>query len=98
MNSQIYSLKKDTVFFGITVLAERLVSFFAIPILTKTLPQEFYAIWTQIIVTAGLVCPIILVGFPTAVVRFLAGEKDTQEVSTIFHIMISIISLNLLLF
>ena len=85
------SLKKDVLFYGIAVIAERFVSFLIIPILTKNLSQEFYGVWTQIIVTVGLLSPVVLMGFSSAAVRFLAGEKDSQKISSIFHWMSAIV-------
>ena len=84
-------IKKDALFYGIAVIAERLISFLIIPILTKNLSQEFYGVWTQIIVTVGLLSPVVLMGFSSAAVRFLAGEEDSQKISSIFHWMSAIV-------
>lgn len=84
-------IKKDAIFYGIAVIAERLISFLIIPILTKNLSQEFYGVWTQIIVTVGLLSPVVLMGFSSAAVRFLAGEEDSQKISSIFHWMSAIV-------
>jgi O-antigen/teichoic acid export membrane protein len=43
-----------------------------IPILTKTLGASGYGIWAQIIVTISLITPIVMLGLPSAMVRFLA--------------------------
>jgi len=88
------SLKHDTFFYGTAIIAERFISILIIPLLTKTLPQEIYGIWTQMIITAGLLSPIILVGFYTSMVRFLAGNQNDQETSTIFHGMLGIVVFN----
>ncbi len=85
------SLKDDTFLYAISVFAERALSFFIIPLLTKTLSQELYAVWTQIIITSGLLVPVVLVGFSNATVRFLAGESDRTKISRIFHGMCAII-------
>jgi len=87
-------LRNDTLFYGAATLAERLISFLILPILTKTLPQELYGVWTQIIVTTALLSTVVLMGFQTAAVRFLAGEKDDQGISNIFHGMLGTILLN----
>ncbi len=91
ISSSAPSLKKDALFYGIAVIAERLVSFLIIPILTKNLSQEFYGVWTQIIVTVGLLSPVVLMGFSSATVRFLSGEEDSQKISSIFHWMAAIV-------
>jgi O-antigen/teichoic acid export membrane protein len=88
------SLKGSTFLYGISILTERFLSFLIIPILTRSLGQELYGIWTQMIVTRGLLSVIILLGLPTAVVRFLAGEKDKQKISSLFHTMLCIVLLN----
>ena len=74
---KVSSLKNDTLFYGVAVLAERLIGLLIISLLTKTLSQEFYGIWTQMIVTTGLLSPIVLMGFYSAAVRFLEKESPT---------------------
>jgi len=91
------SLKNDTIFYGAATLVERFISFLIIPLLTKTLSQELYGVWTQIIVTSGLLLQIVLVGFHTAAVRFLSGAKNKQELSGIFHRMLAVVLLNSLI-
>jgi O-antigen/teichoic acid export membrane protein len=81
------TLTSNTVFYGISSLVERVISFIMIPLLTKTLAQELYGVWTQIIVTLGFLSPLILLGFASASVRFLAGEHDKEKISSIFHAM-----------
>ncbi len=88
------SLKRDTIFYGTATLCERLISLLIIPLLTKTLPQEFYGVWTQIIVTTTLVSNVVLVGFGVAAVRFLAGDKSDGEISRIFNIMLIAVVIN----
>ena len=88
------SFKQDTFFYGTSTVAERCVSILIIPLLTKTLSQEVYGIWTQMIITAGLVSPIVLMGFPTASVQFLSGKKTMRETSSTFHGMVGIVLSN----
>lgn len=88
------SFRKDTFFYGLATLGERLVSFFILPLLTKTLSQDLYGVWTQMITTTGLLCGIVLLGFQTASVKFLSGKKDPAEASSTFHKMLSITLLN----
>jgi len=88
------SLRNDTFFYGIATLSERGLSFLIIPLLTKSISQELYGIWTQIIITAALVSNIILMGFHTAAVRFLAGGNNQQESSNLFHGMLAIVLAN----
>lgn len=88
------SLRNDTFFYGISVLCERMVSFLILPLLTKSIAQELYGVWSQIIITAGLISNIILMGFDTAVVRFLSGRENNRERSEVFHAMGTIVLFN----
>ncbi len=83
------SLQRNTIFYGLQTFAERILSFFVLPLLTKTLPTEFYGIWTQIIITAGLFAGLF--GFHTGVVRFLAGHKDPREMNGFFHKILGVV-------
>lgn len=88
------SFKKDTFFYGLATMGERLISFFVLPLLTKTLSQDLYGVWTQIITTTNLLCGIVLLGFQTASVKFLSGKKDPAESSSTFHKMLLVALLN----
>lgn len=89
-------MKKDTIIYGIAIVFERAISFFTLPILTKELPVELYGVWSQIIVTMGLLIPIVLLGFQTAIVNFFAGnEADSNEKRNIFIVMSCIVIINL---
>jgi O-antigen/teichoic acid export membrane protein len=90
-------LARDTLFYGTAKMAERAISFLIIPLLTKTLPQEMYAVWSQIVITLGLLSPIVLIGFPTAIVRFLAAREDRTETSSLFHGLLCVVLANTLL-
>jgi len=88
------SFKKDTFIYGLATLGERLISFFILPLLTKTLSQDLYGVWTQIITTTNLLCGVVLLGFQTASVKFLSGSTtDNSKIGT-FHKMLSIALLN----
>jgi O-antigen/teichoic acid export membrane protein len=88
------SLRNDTLFYGVSTLSERVISFLLLPLLTKSIAQELYGVWSQIIITAALVSNIILMGFHTAVVRFLPGRENNRGSSEIFHGMMAIVLLN----
>jgi O-antigen/teichoic acid export membrane protein len=83
----------DTIFYGVTSVLERAASFIMIPILTKTLSQELYGIWTQIIVTIGFLSPLLLLGFSSATIRFLSGEQDKRKISNIYHAMFLVVGM-----
>jgi len=91
------SLKKDTIIYGLATLSERVVSFLLLPLLTKTLSQELYGIWTQMIVTISLLLNIVLIGAPSAIVKFLSGMKDRVRMSKIFHVLLTLSLINILI-
>ena len=75
--------------------AERLVSFFLLPILTKIVTKEEYAIWTQSILITGILTPIILLKFETTVVKFFPNwtSQNKKENSVILFMMTLILIL-----
>jgi len=70
---------------GIVNLLVSLSGIILLPILTKTLPIEEYGIWVQIIVTTSLISPIVGLGLPYTMVRFLAAEKDKTKIQESFY-------------
>jgi|Deesub1362A_J573_1020465.scaffolds.fasta_scaffold00052_75 O-antigen/teichoic acid export membrane protein len=88
----------DVLFYGISSGLMSLFGFITLPILTKTLSQELYGVWVQIMITTSLLLPFITVSFQVSVVRFLAGNENKQRVSSLFHSMLGIVFLNSLLF
>jgi O-antigen/teichoic acid export membrane protein len=72
--------RSDTAIYGLTQVAERLISFFLLPLLTKTTSAEEYGIWSQLIVVAGISTPVVLLGLQTALVRYLPRWRDALQV------------------
>lgn len=70
---------------GIVNLLVSLSGLILLPILTKTLPIEEYGIWVQILVTITLISPIVGLGLPYTMVRFLAAEKDKTKIQESFY-------------
>jgi O-antigen/teichoic acid export membrane protein len=70
---------------GIVNLLVNLSGIILLPILTKTLPIEEYGIWVQIIVTITLISPIVGLGLPYTMVRFLAAEKNKKKIQEGFY-------------
>jgi O-antigen/teichoic acid export membrane protein len=70
---------------GIVNLLVSLSGLILLPILTKTLPIEEYGIWVQILVTITLISPIVGLGLPYTMVRFLAAEKDKTKIQEGFY-------------
>jgi O-antigen/teichoic acid export membrane protein len=88
-------VKRDTVVYGIGVGTERIISFMMLPVLTKNLTPELYGIWSQIIVTIGLLTPVTLMGFQTAMVNFFSGgNSEPAGKNGIFHGMLLIVLAN----
>jgi len=72
--------RSDTAIYGLAQVAERLLSFFLLPLLTKATSAQEYGIWSQLIVVAGISTPIALLGLQTAMVRYLPSWRDAMQV------------------
>jgi O-antigen/teichoic acid export membrane protein len=70
---------------GITNLLVNLRGLILIPILTKTLGAEGYGLWAQVIVTIALITPLVTLGLSSAMIRFLAAERDKKEIQEGFY-------------
>ena len=84
-----------TLSFASASFAERLISFFLLPILTKLLTPAEYAIWSQSIIVTGVLVPIILLKFETSVIKFFPtwNNQKPKENSIILFMMILILIL-----
>ena len=89
------SLRSNTLLFGLAVVLERLISFFLLPILTKIISPADYAIWTQSIVVVGVITPLILMGFQTALIKYfpLWESISVQRDSVLLAMLITIFAL-----
>lgn len=76
---------------GITTLIVNLRGLILIPILTKTLGIDAYGIWSIIMVTISLLSPLALLGLTTAMIRFLAAEKDKTKIQEGFYSVIFVV-------
>jgi O-antigen/teichoic acid export membrane protein len=76
---------------GITNLVFSLRGLILIPILTKTLGADAYGIWSVIMVTISLLSPLALLGLTSAMIRFLAAEKDKRKIQEGFYSVISVV-------
>jgi O-antigen/teichoic acid export membrane protein len=65
---------------GLINILAALKGIILLPILTKSLGTENFGVWSQIMVTFGLITPIAILGLPYALVRFLPAEKDKEEI------------------
>jgi O-antigen/teichoic acid export membrane protein len=86
---------KGTLFFASAMMAERIISFFLLPILTKLITPAEYAIWSQSIIVTGVLVPIILLKFETSIIKFLPtwNNQKPKENSIILFMMILILIL-----
>ncbi len=79
-------------------MLERVASFFLLPLLTKAISLSEYSIWSQSIVIAGIATPIFLLGFQTALVKFLPKyESNKLEFALLKYMLIIISSLMLMM-
>lgn len=64
-----------------------------LPLITKMLGAFNYGIWAQLLVTVGLLAPVIRLGLTNSIIRFVAAEKNGEEIkegvySTLFLIIL----------
>ncbi|TSC95189.1 MAG: multi antimicrobial extrusion protein MatE [Parcubacteria group bacterium Licking1014_1] len=52
-----------------------------LPFLTKAIGAAGYGIWSQILITVGLLTPFIMLNLTAAAIRFLPAEKDNKKVA-----------------
>jgi len=71
---------KDIGLVGVTQLLVAISGIITLPIITKLLGAENYGIWTQIMVSIGLISTFANIQLPYALIRFLPGEKDKKEI------------------
>ena len=90
---------KGTFSYATARFIERLVSFFLLPILTKIITPAEFAIWSQSIVIAGILMPIILLKFETSVVKFFPNwnNQNKKENSVILFMLTLVLCLFFLL-
>ena len=86
---------------GIANLIIAIQSILLIPIITKYLGAHDYGIWVQLMLIVGLLAPLSMLGLDAAVVRFLAGEKDKENITEGFFsstLIVALVSLILAFF
>ena len=67
-------LRAHTALYGAAIALDRLLALLLLPLLTRAIGAQDYGAWTQTLVGAGLLMPLVLFAFPTTVVRFFAGD------------------------
>lgn len=68
------TLRLDTALYGGAILVDRLLGLLLLPLLARAIDRADYGAWTQTAITAGVLMPLVLFAFPTAVVRSFAGQ------------------------
>ena len=90
MQKSYRKFAKDVVTIGVTSLLQFVIGIVQLPLLTKTLGAHGYGIWTQVNVTRSLIAPFTGLGLGSAMVRFLAAEKNREELQEQFYSVISV--------
>jgi O-antigen/teichoic acid export membrane protein len=85
-------MMKGTLSFASASFAERLVSFFLLPILTKLVTPAEYAIWSQSIIIAGVLMPVILLKFETSIIKFFpTWNNQNKKQNSVILFMLTLI-------
>jgi O-antigen/teichoic acid export membrane protein len=82
---------RDMIWVALSSIFTTALSIILLPILTKSYSATTYGIWTQVNVTNGLIIPVLMLAFDTAVITFLSGEKGNIEKRRSLGSMFSII-------
>ena len=69
----------DIVWVAVSQAFVFLVGLVTLPALTKSYSPEIYGVWVQIVVTVGLLVPVLTLVLGGAEVRFLAAEDDIEK-------------------
>jgi O-antigen/teichoic acid export membrane protein len=96
----IKNFRSQSLIYAIATGLERVVSFFLLAYLTNTVSQEEIAIWYQIIVTVGILTPVVSMGLGTAIIKYMPIFESNLEIrnSTIFLMILAILGVLILLF
>lgn len=81
------SLRLDTALYASAILLDRLLGLLLLPLLARSIDRADYGAWTQTLVTAGLLMPLALFAFPTAIVRSFSGACSARRRRRFFHRM-----------
>jgi O-antigen/teichoic acid export membrane protein len=78
---------------GLARIITSLQGIILLPIMTKTFGASGYGVWAQILITIALVHPLLMLGFDSAILRFLPAKKKEeigQGVITVLSIVLII--------
>lgn len=71
-------LRVDTALYGGAILVDRLLALLLLPLLTRAIGAADYGAWTQVLVSSGLLLPLVLFAFPTTIVRSFAAATRAR--------------------
>lgn len=77
--SEARKFTTDIIWVALAQILTQALGIITLPALTKNYSTELYGVWTQIGVTVGLLTPIVILHFSTAVVRYLAAEESKEK-------------------
>ena len=97
MESSYPKFTKDVLIIGIANALIALSGIILLPLIAKTLGAGDYGIWTQVNVTTNLALTFGLLGLPLAMTRFLAAEKNNNEIQEGFYSIFSFVFLTTLI-
>ncbi|NMC60895.1 MAG: flippase [Candidatus Methanofastidiosa archaeon] len=86
-NRDYIKFTDDVLWVGLSQIIIYIISFFTFPVIAKTFGPALYGLWAQIIVTVGLLTPIITLHLGTAIVRYLSHESSKNKQSQPFFNM-----------
>lgn len=72
-------MNTSLLFYAVSTILERLLSFFILPVLTNELTEEYFGVWSQLVVFSGVLVPIVLLSLPTALIRYYPSWKDERQ-------------------
>ncbi|MFC2010262.1 flippase [Chloroflexota bacterium] len=81
---------KDVIIIGLTNFLQFIVGIIQLPLFTKTLGVHSYGTWIQVNATRSLIAPFTGLGLGGAMVRFLAAEKNREEIREQFYSVIAV--------
>ena len=74
-------ISRNVLWVGLARSAKYVRGLIFLPILTKMLGADYYGAWSIMLVTVYLLLPIVMLGLPYGLGRFIPGEKDKHEVA-----------------
>lgn len=90
-NQNYIKFTNDVLWVGLSQIIIYIISFFTFPVIAKTFGPALYGLWAQIIVTVGLLTPILTLHLGTAIVRYLSHESSKSKLSQLFFNMFFLI-------